>query len=93
MDDTASLEVERQKQDRMPFGRTVCVRVSDNTKREVKSVRGACEVLIDWPHSRRGPVYQSTMEILQAAIAGKVSAEQAHDAFVDFATHAEVLVT
>ena len=93
MDDTASLEVERQKQDRMPFGRTVCVRVGDNTKREVKSVRGACEVLIDWPHSRRGPVYQSTMEVLQAAIAGKASVEQAHDAFVDFATHAEVLVT
>jgi hypothetical protein len=91
--DVANLDVERRKADRMPFGRTVCVRVSDNTKREVKSVRGACEVLIDWPHSRRGPVYQSTMEVLQAAIAGKVSAEQAHDAFVEFATHADVLVT
>ncbi|HEY6630047.1 MAG TPA: DUF982 domain-containing protein [Rhizobiaceae bacterium] len=89
MEQTASLE----KVDRLPFGSSVCVQVSDNTKREVKSVRGACEVLIDWPHSRRGPVYQSTMEVLQAAIAGKSTAEQAHDAFVAFAEHAGVLST
>ena len=86
---TASLE----KEDRLPFSSPVCVQVSDNTKREVKSVRGACEILIDWPHSRRGPVYQSTMEVLQSALAGKATAEAAHDAFVAFAKHAGVLVT
>ncbi|MBL8578175.1 MAG: DUF982 domain-containing protein [Mesorhizobium sp.] len=80
-----------EKQLRMPFGRTVCVRIADNKKREVKSVRGACEILIDWPHSRRGPVYQSTMEVLQATLAGKTSVEEAHDAFVAFAKHANVL--
>lgn len=85
-------EAAAEKQLRMPFGRTVCIRIADNKKREVKSVRGACEILIDWPHSRRGPVYQSTMEVLQAALAGKVTAEEAHDAFVAFATHADVLV-
>ena len=89
MEHTASLE----KEDRMPFGSSVCVQISDSTKREVKSVRGACEVLIDWPHSRRGPVYQSTMEVLQSAIAGKATAEEAHDAFVAFAKHAGVLAT
>ena len=89
MEQTASLE----KEDRMPFGSPVCVQVSDNTKREVKSVRGACEILIDWPHSRRGPVYQATMEVLQSALAGKVTAEEAHDAFVAFAKHAGVLAT
>jgi hypothetical protein len=93
MEPTASLEMERDKQDRLPFSSSVCVKVSDNTKREVKSVRGACEILIDWPHARRGPVYQSTMEALQAALAGKMSAEEAHDAFVAFAKHADVLVT
>jgi len=85
------LEAERQKQDRLPFGGGVCIRI-DNTKREVKTVKGASEVLIDWPHARRGPVYQSTMEVLQSALAGKVSAEEAHDAFVAFAKHADVLV-
>ena len=89
MEQTASLE----KEDRLPFSSPVCVQTSDNTKREVKSVRGASEVLIDWPHSRRGPVYQSTMEVLQSAIAGKATAEEAHDAFVAFAKHAGVLVT
>ena len=89
MEQTASLE----KEDRMPFGSPVCVQVSDNTKREVKSVRGACEILIDWPHSRRGPLYQATMEVLQSALAGKATAEAAHDVFVAFAKHAGVLVT
>ena len=88
MEQAASLE-----NDRLPFGSPVCVQISDNTKREVKSVRGACEVLIDWPHSRRGPVYQSTMEVLQSAVAGKATAEEAHDAFVSFAKHAGVLAT
>ena len=89
MEHTASLE----KEDRLPFSSPVCVQISDNTKREVKSVRGACEVLIDWPHSRRGPVYQTTMEVLQSAIAGKATADEAHGAFVVFAKHAGVLVT
>jgi hypothetical protein len=89
MEQTASLE----KEDRLPFSSPVCVQTSDSTKREVKSVRGASEVLIDWPHSRRGPVYQSTMEVLQSAIAGRTTADEAHDAFVAFAKHAGVLVT
>jgi hypothetical protein len=88
MEQTASLE----KEDRLPFSSTVFVRIGDNTKREVKSVRGACEVLIDWPHARRGPVYQSTMEALQSAIAGKATPDEAHEAFVAFAKHAGVLV-
>ena len=87
MEQTASLE----KEDRLPFSSPVCVQISD-TKREVKSVRGASEVLIDWPHSRRGPVYQTTMEALQLAIAGRATAEEARDAFVAFAKHAGVLV-
>lgn len=91
MEDTANLEMEREKQDRMPFGRGICIKI-DDTKREVKTVRGANEVLIDWPHSRRGPAYQSTMEVLQSALSGKVSAEEAHDAFLAFAKHAGVHV-
>jgi hypothetical protein len=91
MDQTASLESDHRE--RMPFGSPVCVRTGESTRRAVKSVRGACEVLIDWPHGRRGPVYQSTMEMLQRAIAGEASAEEAHDAFVAFARHAGVLVT
>lgn len=92
MEDTATVEREREKQERLPFGGTVCIKIGDNKKREVKSVRGACEILIDWPHARRGPVYQATMEVLQAALAGKASVEEAHDALVAFAKHADVLM-
>ena len=87
MEHTANLE----KEDRLPFESPVCVKISDSTKREVKSVRGACEVLIDWPHARRGPVYQSTMEVVQAALAGTASAADAYDAFLAFSKHAGVL--
>ncbi len=86
MENTTSVE----KEDRLPFQSPVRVKIGDNTKREVKSVQGACEVLIDWPHARRGPVYQSTMEVLQAALTGRGSAAEAHDAFVAFAKHAGV---
>ena len=88
MENMISLE----KEDRLPFESPVCVKTGDNTKREVKSVRGAREVLIDWPHARRGPVYQSTMEVLQAALAGSRTAAEAYDAFVAFAKHAGVFV-
>ena len=88
MENTTSLEEEG----RLPFESPVCVKISDSTKREVKSVRGAREVLIDWPHARRGPVYQSTMEVLQAALTGSASATEAYDAFVAFAKHAGVFV-
>lgn len=91
MEETVNLDKDNQKPDRLPFGSVVCIRIDDKKKREVKSVRGACEILIDWPHARRGPVYQSTMEMLQAALAGKATAEEAHDAFVAFAKHADVL--
>jgi hypothetical protein len=33
------------------------------------------------------------MEVLQSAISGKATAEEAHNAFVAFAKHAGVLVT
>lgn len=92
MQDIDTLVKEDLKEHRLPFGSMVCVTVAPNTNRAVKSVFGASEVLIDWPHARRGPVYQSTMEVLEAAKAGTVSVEEAHDAFVAFAKHAGVLV-
>lgn len=84
--------MERQK---IPFASPVSIRaVSDgNTVRTVRSVNGACEVLIDWPHARRGPVYQETMAVLQAALEGSMSAEKAREAFKAFAVHAGVLAT
>lgn len=78
---------------KIPFASPISIRaVGDgNTVRTVKSVNGACEVLIDWPHARRGPVYQETMAVLQAALDGSASAENAREAFEAFAIHAGVL--
>ncbi len=82
--------MERQK---IPFARPISIRAAGegNTVRTVKSVNGACEVLIDWPHARRGPVYQETMAVLQAALEGSVPPENAREAFEAFAIHAGVL--
>ncbi|WP_274627424.1 DUF982 domain-containing protein [Arvimicrobium flavum] len=75
------------------FERPVRVQAGDsNTLRDVRSVEGACEVLIDWPHARRGPFYQSALEVVNAALEGKASVEEARAAFADLCAHAGALV-
>lgn len=79
--------------DRIAFESPVKLQVgSDKTLRTVKTVEGACEVLIDWPHARRGPVYQSTREVVEAAAAGKATPAEAREAFAGLAAHAGVIV-
>ena len=79
-----------QNEDRMPFESPVCVLIGGSTKREVKSVHGASEVMIDWPHARRGPQYHATVDALEAALAGRATAAEARAAFLAFARHAGV---
>ena len=81
------------ERDRIPFERPVSIRDAGrgNTVRHVKTVNGASECLTDWPHARRGPVYQETVAVIQAALAGSQSAETARTAFEAFAVHAGVL--
>jgi hypothetical protein len=87
---TGSRHVERQK---IPFESPIAIRAGhENTVRHVKSVNGASEVMTDWPHARRGPVYQETVAVIEAALAGDASAAQARAAFHHFAEHAGVLV-
>ncbi len=82
--------MERQK---MFFDSPVAIRtVQEHTVRRVKSVNGASEVLTDWPHARRGPVYQQTVAVIEAALGGAETAASARDAFAAFADHAGVLV-
>lgn len=79
--------------DRIEFESPVKLQVGgDKTLRTVKTVEGACEVLIDWPHARRGPVYQSTREVVEAAAAGKATPAEAREAFAGLAAHAGVIV-
>ena len=77
-----------QNEERMPFESPVCVRIGGSTNREVNSVHGASEVMIDWPHARRGPQYQVTVEVLESARAGRATAAEARAAFLEFARHA-----
>lgn len=79
--------------DRIAFESPVKLQVGgDKTLRTVKTVEGACEVLIDWPQARRGPFYQSARQVVEAAAAGKATAQEARDAFAALAEHAGVLV-
>lgn len=78
---------------KLPFPSPVSIRFGpDNTVRTVKSVNGASEVLTDWPYARRGPVYQETVAVIEAALAGSETPEKAHKAFEAFAVHAGVIV-
>jgi len=78
---------------KIPFESPVSIRIgAESTVRHVKSVNGASEVLTDWPHARRGPVYQDTVAVIEAALAGTVSAAGARAALEAFADHAGVLM-
>ena len=52
---------------------------------EVDSVAEAMVFLRKWPTGRRGPVYQCALNCCSAALAGKMSAEEARKAFTGFA--------
>lgn len=81
--------MQRQK---IPFASPISIRAgNDSTVRTVKSVDGASEVLTDWPHARRGPVYQETVAAIEAALTGSEPPEKARAAFEAFAIHAGVL--
>ncbi len=81
-----------QNEDRMPFDSPVRVMIGGSTRRDVKSVHGASEVMIDWPHADRGPQYHATVDALEAALAGRATAAEARAAFLAFARHAGVHV-
>lgn len=86
-------EEDAKAEGRMWFDRSIKVKQGANaTVREVRSVKGASEVLIDWPHARRGPFYQSARETVESALKGEASAAQAREAFAALCDHAGVLV-
>jgi hypothetical protein len=81
------------KQNRIHFESSVRIQPhGGSTVREVKSVNGACEILIDWPHAKRGPYYQSAREVVEAALDGKATPGQAREAFAALAAHAGILI-
>lgn len=73
------------------FDRPVPIRQDKGARRDVKSVQGACEVLIDWPHARRGPFYQAAREKVEAALKGDASIPEAREAFAALCDHASVI--
>jgi len=52
---------------------------------EVDSVAEALVFLQKWPAGRRGPVFQCALNCCSAALAGRMSAEEARKAFTGFA--------
>jgi Protein of unknown function (DUF982) len=62
-----------------------------DTIRHVATLKDASEILIDWPHAKRGPFYQAARETVEAAMNGKESASQAQEAFAALCDHAGVV--
>ncbi|RJT39187.1 DUF982 domain-containing protein [Mesorhizobium waimense] len=87
------VDPELEVRQRMYFESGVKIRpYGKSSVRDVKSVDGACEVLVDWPHAKRGPDYQSAREVVQAALDGKATPDQAREAFAVLAADAGILV-
>ena len=63
----------------------------DGHTHDLKSAREALLFLKAWPTERRGPVYGCAINSCEAALAGKLSLEQARQAMVSFAKITGVL--
>ncbi|UCI34247.1 DUF982 domain-containing protein [Mesorhizobium sp. B4-1-4] len=63
-----------------------------DTIREVTTLQDASEILIDWPHAKRGPFYQAAREKIEAALESNAGAAQAQEAFTALCDHAGLLV-
>jgi len=76
-----------------PFEPPLRVQAGDpNTSRKVTSLQDACEVLIDWPHARRGEYYEAARTVVEAAQRGEKTVAEAYHAFAELCEHAGVLV-
>ncbi|TIP69208.1 MAG: DUF982 domain-containing protein, partial [Mesorhizobium sp.] len=72
--------------DRLQFFTPVRISLGqESPAEEVDSVADAMEFLRRWPTGRRGPVYQCAVNCCSAALAGRMSAEEARKAFTGFA--------
>ncbi|MET3580487.1 hypothetical protein ABID19_003526 [Mesorhizobium robiniae] len=72
--------------DRLQFFTPVRIsRGQNGPAAEIGSVTEAMDFLRKWPTGRRGPVYQCAVNCCSAALAGRMSAEEARKAFAGFA--------
>ncbi|WP_137933949.1 DUF982 domain-containing protein [Mesorhizobium comanense] len=63
-----------------------------DTIRDVATLEDASQILIDWPHAKRGPFYQAAREKIEAALEDRQAAAHAQEAFTALCDHAGVLV-
>ena len=68
----------------LQFFAPVSVR-TEKIVQDIETVRDAAEFLRQWPQSRRGPVYDCAARACDAAIASRLTAEEARKAFYSFA--------
>lgn len=81
--------------ERMFFDNPVMIRIgAESTKREVTSVKGAYQALVDWPHAKRsGPLYREAVDVVSAALAGKRSTDAARRALIAAADEIGILAS
>lgn len=63
-----------------------------DTIRDVATLEDASQILIDWPHAKRGPFYQAAREKIEASLANGQALADAQEAFTALCDHAGVLV-
>jgi hypothetical protein len=79
--------------DRLQFLSPVRVsRGAGHQVEEVETVADAMVFLREWPVGRRGPVYRCALNCCSAAMAARMSAEEARKSFAGFARITGLLV-
>lgn len=76
----------------LKFAEPVSVLVGLGFSREIANVMSAYEVVSEWPSSHRGPSQLHAMRACRSALNGEIDAEEAREAFVEFAEHSGILV-
>ena len=76
-----------------PLGFKLRIQVGNSgTLATVETLQAACDVLIAWPHARRGPFYQSARELVERALKGEKPVREAAEGFLALCEHAGVVV-
>ena len=77
--------------DAQTFDRSIFVRDTSSSIREIECIDDALAFLASWPQSRRGPIYQSAYRACQAARENRLHPDGARNALYCFARSASIL--
>jgi hypothetical protein len=81
------------KMDDMPLQNPVAIAVGAGSRRDITTLAEMQNFLQEWPHARRGKIYETALRACEMARAGHVTKDQALRAFTVFTETAGIAWT